>query len=352
MEHALYGKLKYIYDLKNREKNHIHEDESNLPSPDTTHVLCYKIPRSIPSEKNAFLCNDLYIDKQRFPWRAYYAINAEIQSPNPEENTQYTAWHHWTHHGKIEERAFSSINNTNIHRARFGNLFFLNMCLHFFSLKFDLQASYKYEGWFDELGILFHKGSYIYEKNLYITDQNFLSVLDSDLSPKNVIIHNQSWFQTAEFCHRIRAYFLENPFLSQKIQQKNQYKNRFKKNNDLFIHVRLGDVLEKTVAIVSYYKHAIERLPQGFSVGYISSDTLDHPFCKEIIKKYNLKPIHMNEIKTIQFASTCRNIILSGGTFSWLIGFFAFHAENIYYPDVPDKWYGDIFCFSHWHLYV
>ena len=344
----MYGRLKYIYDLEKRQKLLVKKDTPPLYS-SSSQVLCYKIPHSLPPEENLFLHNDLHIDETLFPWRAYYNINAEIQSPHPEENTQHTAWHHWIHHGKTEERAFSCINNTNVHRARFGNLFFLNMCLHFFSLKFDLQSSYKYETWFDELGISFHKGSRIYAKNLYITDYNFLHVLDSDLSPQNVIIHNQVWFQTAEFCHRMRAYFLENPSLLQKIQQKNRYKMRYKKNNDLFIHIRLGDVLEKTASIISYYRSAMECLPQGFGHGYISSDSLDHPFCQEMIQKYNLKAIDLDEIKTIQFASTCRNIILSGGTFSWLIGFFAFHAENIFYPNVPDKWYGDIFCFPHWN---
>jgi hypothetical protein len=345
----MYGTLKYIYDLEKREKHPV-KKETSPPPYSSTQVLCYKIPRSLPPEENLFLYNDLDICESLFPWRAYYKINAEIQSPHPEENTQHTAWHHWIHHGKIEERAFSSINNTHVHRARFGNLFFLNMYLHFCSLKFDLQSSYKYEAWFQELGISFHKGSHIYSKNLFITDHNFLNVLDSDLSPQNVILHNHMWLQSAAFSHRLRAYFLENPHLLQKIQQKNRYKTRYNKNNDLFIHIRLGDVMEKTATanILSYYKSAMECLPQGFSQGYISSDSLDHPFCQEMIQKYNLKTVEVDEMKTIQFASTCRNIILSGGTFSWLIGFFAFHAEHIYYPNIPEKWYGDIFCFSHW----
>jgi len=49
------------------------------------------------------------------------------------------------------------------------------------------------------------------------------------------------------------------------------------------------------------------------------------------------------------FASTCNNLILSGGTFSWLIGFLAFYSKNIYYPlDNKNKWYGDIFIFPEW----
>ena len=48
------------------------------------------------------------------------------------------------------------------------------------------------------------------------------------------------------------------------------------------------------------------------------------------------------------FGSTCNTIILSGGTFSWLIGFFAYYSKNINYPINNNKWYGDIFIFNNW----
>jgi hypothetical protein len=34
------------------------------------------------------------------------------------------------------------------------------------------------------------------------------------------------------------------------------------------------------------------------------------------IKKYNLIPYNNNEIDTIMFGSTCKNVILTSGTFS------------------------------------
>jgi hypothetical protein len=51
------------------------------------------------------------------------------------------------------------------------------------------------------------------------------------------------------------------------------------------------------------------------------------------------------------FASTCNHIVLSGGTFSWLIGFLAFFSKSIYYPRIKNKWYGDIFIFPHWEMF-
>jgi hypothetical protein len=61
-----------------------------------------------------------------------------------------------------------------------------------------------------------------------------------------------------------------------------------------------------------------------------------------------LEVIDLDEVKTIMFASTCKNIILSGGTFSWLMGFLAFYSEKIYYPKIKNTWYDDIFVFNDW----
>jgi hypothetical protein len=47
------------------------------------------------------------------------------------------------------------------------------------------------------------------------------------------------------------------------------------------------------------------------------------------------------------FGSTCKHIILSGGTFSWLIGFLS-RNSNVFYPDIKTKWFGNIFNCSKW----
>jgi hypothetical protein len=47
------------------------------------------------------------------------------------------------------------------------------------------------------------------------------------------------------------------------------------------------------------------------------------------------------------FGSTTKNIILSGGTFSWLIGFLGFYSK-ILYPNFRCQWFGSIFVFDDW----
>ena len=97
---------------------------------------------------------------------------------------------------------------------------------------------------------------------------------------------------------------------------------------------------------LAYYNEILSGL--AFEKGYISSDSIDDDMCKILIKKYNLQIINFCEISTIMFATTCKKILLSGGTFSWLIGFLAFYSDAIYYPKRKNTWYDDIFVFDDW----
>jgi hypothetical protein len=48
------------------------------------------------------------------------------------------------------------------------------------------------------------------------------------------------------------------------------------------------------------------------------------------------------------FGNTCKHLVLCGGTFSWMIGFFGYYASNVYYPNIKKRWYGDIFGIPNW----
>ena len=62
------------------------------------------------------------------------------------------------------------------------------------------------------------------------------------------------------------------------------------------------------------------------------------------------KGVKYDEIQTIQFASTCRYIGLSHGTYSAIIGYLVFFS-NVYYKNLEkDKlWHGDIFSIPDWY---
>ena len=104
----------------------------------------------------------------------------------------------------------------------------------------------------------------------------------------------------------------------------------------------MGDVEQYTPGL-NYYLKTITSIE--FDNLYISTDSITHPIIHQIIQKYpNTKIIEYNEINTIQFASTCKHIILSHGSFSAVIGYLSFFS-TVNYPEYePTKiWYGDMF---------
>jgi hypothetical protein len=83
---------------------------------------------------------------------------------------------------------------------------------------------------------------------------------------------------------------------------------------------------------------------------YISTDDKNNDMIIKLLELYPFaKLIEYDEITTFQFASTCRHIILSHGSFSAVIGYLSFFS-NIYYPEyeLNKMWCGDIFSIKDW----
>ena len=83
---------------------------------------------------------------------------------------------------------------------------------------------------------------------------------------------------------------------------------------------------------------------------YIASDQPQHRVVKIITKWFPKATIlDFDEIKTFQFGSTCKNILLSHGSFSAIIGYLAFFS-NIYYSEYNKSkmWHGDMFSIDGW----
>jgi hypothetical protein len=292
--------------------------------------------------------NNLDVDYDDFDWNTYLLLNPELV--NNGFTTKKLAWKHWLQDGRAEERSFHFLNNSNVHQGRFGNLFFINIFLHLYAQQFNLRCSYKYEQYFLDLGIELFKGTKTYDTNFLLTDENSLLFLEKSTNslfkPANIIIHKEMWLQNSIFCLFLKRYF-ERADIRHKIVQKNKYRSRYDKNNDLFIHLRLGDVTSKTSSLFEDYDNLLTVI--DFDKGYISSDSIQHKFCAHLIEKYNLQVVDKNEVNTIMFASTCKHLVLSGGTYSWLIGFFGFFNSMVYYFKYENPWYGDIFeAFESW----
>jgi hypothetical protein len=225
--------------------NHYIQEESNKKNP-----IYFEIPKK-SFQPNFFFANNLDISFHDFPWESYITINKDLMKKGI--NSKQVAWSHWIQFGKKEQRAFSLINNTLTNKGRFGNLFFVNMFVHFISFKYNLFCNYKYEDKFKELGISFYKGTKTFQKNLLITQNNFLSIIEKNYEPCNIIITNQNFFQNKDFCLIIKHYF-ESMKINNFIKNKNIFFSRYGKNNDLFIHMRLGDIADKTDLLLPYYE--------------------------------------------------------------------------------------------------
>jgi hypothetical protein len=241
----------------------------------------------------------------------------------------------------------TSTNTSYFHRGRLGNLFFVNMALHFISKKNNLYVEYQFHEKFKKLGVKLFTGEKMYNETIKLSDNNFFEIVSGESINKNVSIVNDMWCQTCEFSHYLKSYFDEDEQKNHIIKN-NIYKERYNTNNDVFVHIRLGDIIEhiEWCQTFEYYDKILANIK--FDNGYISSDSIDYYICKKLIKKYNLQIINTDEISTIMFGSTCKYIVLSGGTFSWIIGFLAYYSE-VYYPKIIHKWHGDIFVFKTWN---
>jgi len=238
--------------------------------------------------------------------------------------------------------------------GRLGNRFFANMAFHFISKQHGTSVQYTWEPPFQELGIQFHRVSesppvLTNPSPLMITDSNFMDLIQTPDPSQEYVFYldhmdRRAYYQTREFALYLAKHFA-NPLARNPILQSNPFKSRYNTNRDVFVHVRLGDVTHFTPS-KSYFETALQAVP--FEGGYISSDSPTHPLVQELMAKYKLRLVQDTEVRTLQLASTCRFLVLSQGTFSFMMGLFGFYTELVQWPQIKHKWHGDIFVLPGW----
>jgi len=176
------------------------------------------------------------------------------------------------------------------------------------------------------------------DNTIMITDDNFLYYLSLDVVPK---------------CQYIfLGYYQHKKFFS---IYENEIRKRIKiiepnirGKNEFVIHLRLYDNPRKLP--MSYYVNAIEELKRkNVDIGYVITDEPNNPISSELISKYGLQLVNVNQYYDFTFALSFSNIILSGGTYSFMIGYLS-NAENILYHKTEGYmlWHGDIFLHDKW----
>ena len=211
--------------------------------------------------------------------------------------------------------------------------------------KYDLRVIYCNEQLILKLVIKLFSGSKSFTKTIELNDANYFSIyncenLNVNLNP------NHHYFQTLPITNLLHTY-LHSDKIKANIIESNPFHARYNANNDLYLHIRLTDVKQHSPGI-NYYMNVIKTI--HFDNMYISTDEKTHNIIKEIIKAYpTAKILECDEITTFQYASTCKNIILSHGSFSALIGYLSFFS-TVNYPeyDLNNMWYGDMFSINGW----
>ncbi len=158
------------------------------------------------------------------------------------------------------------------------------------------------------------------------TYDNFVEIVDANVlyyinTPIQSNIHVNDYFQWKEIfeqedvVNKYKTYIIPKPIET---------------NCDLFVGVRLGDIKNVVSLPFEYYSETIEKI--DFKNGVISSDSPNDEIVLRLMEKYNLKLFHGSPSYTIRYASQCKNIVLSSGTFCFLQGFFS-NNSKVYFID-------------------
>jgi hypothetical protein len=257
--------------------------------------------------------------------------------------------------------------------GRFANHFFRNIAFSYISKQYKINIEYALPEYFSKMGFyLFtlnnqQSNDKIINDTINITntltvilnDANFFDYIKDSYKDTTTNTTNNTTYkfklaphtycQTRDFTLFLYdQYYINSSTSTEKqisIINANCHKSRYENNNDVCIHVRLGDVPQYNPGF-AYYDNLLVSL--NFTNGFICSDSPNHKIVIDLVTKYKLKLLIANEPDTIVFASTCKYLILSQGTFSWLIGFLGFFSE-VYFPKIKKQWHGDIFVIPTWN---
>ena len=213
--------------------------------------------------------------------------------------------------------------------GRLANQIIRNKALSVLAEKFDLEITYQnYDIIHNRLGINLYVGKNKYTSDIQITDSNYRQYWKNIETISSNIQCSSGGYQGSDIKENIQELMtLEK----ESVIAKNPFRDRYKNNNDLFIHIRLGDSVRQCPPI-DYFEKCINQLQ--YDKIYIGSDELKHSLIVELCKKYPTKIslVEKDLIETIQFGSTCKNVIISQGTYSAIIGFLSFYSD-VFYPD-------------------
>lgn len=156
------------------------------------------------------------------------------------------------------------------------------------------------------------------------------------INDKYIYVLDHGYYHTPEVVWHIATLFNnQNSLLCKNIQLANKYKTRYQHNEDIFIHIRAGDIFstslwwggeKKVKPSLGNYIKILTSLQGKYKNIFLASDNFDNEICLSLIQKYKCILYDKEPIDTIQFGATCKYVILSSGTFSLTIGIMALYS--------------------------
>lgn len=235
-----------------------------------------------------------------------------------------------------------SIVTSDISNGRFCNQLIRSIATSLIAEKHNLKVSYAICHQLSALGLNLFSGENTWLSTIELTETNYFQTLNLEKLESN-IDPNKSFFQTRKITQKVYEFIQSK---KESIIASNPFKDHYN-SNDCFVHLRLDDASQWNPGF-EYYENAINNIK--YDNLYISTDQITHPLINRIVEKYSARLIQYNEVDTIKFASTCKYVVLSHGTFSSCIGYFSFFSQ-VYYPEFKNlvRWHGDIFSIAGWN---
>jgi len=233
-----------------------------------------------------------------------------------------------------------------IELGRLGNQIIRNIAVNIIAHKHNLNVQYCNISLINSLGIQLYSGSNVYDNTIQLTDENFIGILNDDVLNSNV--DTSSVFLQSREISNVIYHWLNSRTIKNAIIDVNPYIERYDRNNDCFVHIRLTDVADHNPGL-DYYLNVLSQI--SFDKLFIASDDYNHNIIDSIMSVYPESYIvNRDEISTIQLGSTCKHVVLSHGSFSAIIGYLSFYSI-VYYPKYGEVlWYGDMFSIPGWNM--
>lgn len=261
------------------------------------------------------------------------------------------------------------MTTTTLHNGRLCNQIIRNLAVSAIAEKYNLRVNYANQNVIQHLGISLFNGTNVHSNYIELNDNNYFTIYNNGNLTSN-LLPNQSYFQTKEITNFLYER-LQTDTYKLSVIAKNPFNYRYELNNDIYVHIRLDDASAFTPGL-DYYVNTINQIQRMKNSGtvdvdgrelsgedsyskvndriYISTDEPTHWIIRKLLELFpETILLRYNEVQTIQYASTCKHVILSHGSFSAVIGYLSFFS-TVYYPEYNlDKiWCGDMFSITGW----